>query len=139
MNKLKIKLFGELFDSSSLSALGVQTIGQRRFDKEMPGCFQVQVSEFDDTHIKMRVNRSLPCPKDLEALYKPGMFLQIDKWILFPDLSFISDWGGYFIVTSDCQNVLDEINEERKSYRGSKLATLSVQSTPDYIDVYMSK
>ena len=139
MNKLKIKLFGELFDSSSLSALGVQTIGQRRFDKEMPGCFQVQVSEFDDTHIKLRVNRSLPNPNELKALYKPGMFLQIDKWILFPDLSFISDWGGYFIVTSDCQNVLDEINEERKSYRGSKLATLSVQSTPDYIDVYMSK
>ena len=136
---MKIKLFGELFDSSSQSAFGVQTVAQQKFDNEMPRCFQVLVSEFDDSHIKLRVIRSLTSPNDLNALYKPGMFLQIDKWIIFPDLSFFPDWGGHFVVTSDCQNVLDEINEQRKSYRGSKLAALSVQSTPDYIEVYMSK
>ena len=66
-------------------------------------------------------------------------FLQLDKFILFPNLSFFPDWGGRFIVISNYQDVLEEINDDRKTYRGSRLNTLSIQSTLDYIDVEMCK
>lgn len=137
--KFKIKLFGEVFDSSSLSALGVEILGQRRLDREMPNCFKLNVMEFDDTHIKFRVFRNLTRPTDLNSLQYPNTFLQQDKYLLFPDLSLFPDWGGYFVVTSNCQNVLDEINEDRQAYRGSKLTALHIQSTIDYIDVEMYK
>lgn len=137
--KFKIKLFGEVFDSSSLSALGVEILGQRRLDREMPNGFKLNVMEFDDTHIKFRVFRNLTRPTDLNSLQYPNTFLQLDKFILFPNLSFFPDWGGRFIVISNCQDVLEEINDDKKTYRGSKLNTLSIQSTLDYIDVEMCK
>ena len=141
MNKqmFRIKLFGEVFDSSSLSALGVEILGQRRLDREMPNYFKLNVMEFDDTHIKFRVYRNLTRPTDLNSLQDPNTFLQLDKFILFPNLSFFPDWGGRFIVISNCQDVLEEINDDKKTYRGSKLNTLSIQSTLDYIDVEMCK
>lgn len=95
--------------------------------------------EFDDTHIKFRVFRNLTRPTDLNSLQYPNTFLQLDKFILFPNLSFFPDWGGRFIVISNCQDVLEEINDDKKTYRGSKLNTLSIQSTLDYIDVEMCK
>lgn len=141
MNKqmFRIKLFGEVFDSSSLSALGVEILGQRRLDREMPNCFKLNVMAFDESHIKLRVYRNLKYPTDLNALRDQHTFLQQDKFLLFPDLSLFPDWGGYFVVTSNCQNVLDEINEDRQAYKGSKLTALHIQSTIDYIDVEMYK
>ena len=139
MKHFKTKVHGVTIDSSALSAKDVQLLVQRELDKEKPGCFMIQVNDFDDTHINFRIQRVLSRPEDLNALHSPDSFLQIDKWLLFPDLSLFPDWNGYFVATCDCQNVLDEINEDCKSYRGSELAKLSIQSTPDYIDVYMSK
>ena len=139
MKKFRTKLHGFTIDSSALSANGVQLLVQRELDKEKPGCFIIQVNDFDDTHINFRIQRVLSRPEDLNALHSPDSFLQFDKWILFPELSLFPDWNGYFVVTCNCQNVLEEINRERKSYGGSELAKLSIQSAPDYIDVYMSK
>lgn len=137
--KFKIKLFGEVFDYPSLSALEVEILGQEKLDNAMPNCFKVNVMAFDESHIKLRVYRNLKYPTDLNALRDQHTFLQQDKFLLFPDLSLFPDWGGYFVVTSNCQNVLDEINEDRQEYRGSKLTALRIQSTIDYIDVEMYK
>ena len=57
VEKLRIKLFNEVFDSSSLSALGVQTLGQLKLNTDAPGCFRLEVSEFDEKHIKFRLFR----------------------------------------------------------------------------------
>lgn len=135
----RIRLFGEVFDSSSLSALGVQIIGQRRLSTDAPGCFIFEVSEFDDTHIKFRLHRNLKTPQDLTALNKPNEVLQKDQLALFPELPTCPSFGGYFNVITNTENLINLINDSRKEYRGSKLGAMDILSTPDYLDVEMSK
>lgn len=134
----RIKLFGEVFNSNGLSAAGVQLLGQEKLDSIKPGAFLLEVDDFDDTHIKLRVRRSIARTINWERL-KPNHFLQEDKWVLFPDLCMFPDWGGYFMVGWDCNNVMEEINQEKKSYRGSVVRKLDVRSTPDFIEVEISK
>lgn len=137
--KFKIKLFGEVFDSNSLSALGVQTLGQRRLSTDAPGCFILKVSEFDDKHIKFRLHRNLKTPQDLVALDKPNKVLQHDQLALFPELPICPSFGGYFNVTTTTENLVFLINESRKAYRGSELSDISIQSTPNYLDVTITR
>lgn len=139
VEKLRIKLFNEVFDSSSLSALGVQTLGQRRLSSDAPGCFRLEVSEFDEKHIKFRLFRNLKTPQDLTALDKPDKVLQHDQLALFPDLPTCPSFGGYFNVTTTTDNLVFLINNSRKEYRGSELSGMSIQSTPDYLDVEITK
>lgn len=137
---MKLKLCGEVFDSSLQTVLDVETSVQSLLDNYIQGVFTVSVEAFDNTHIKLRIYRSLTNPEGVNALNnQPDSFLQIDKAFIFPNLSYFPSWGGYFNVLSDCQNVLDEINDDRKFYGGTKLTTLKVQSTKDYVDVLMSK
>lgn len=139
MKKFRIRLFGETFDSSSLSALGVEMLGQKKLNELVQDAFILKVFDFDDTHIKLRIMRNLKSPEDLNSLRTPDEFLQLDKWVLFPDLAFISDWGGYFIVLSSCSRVVEEINRKRKKFKCSEISTLIIQSAPDYLDVEISK
>ena len=137
--KFRIKLFGEVFDSSSLSALGVQTIGQLRLSTAAPGCFILEVSEFDEKHIKFRLHRNLKKPQDLKVLDKPNEVLQHDQLAIFPELPTFPSFGGYCIVTTTTDNLVDQINDSRKAYRGSELSGMSIQTTPDYLDVAITK
>ena len=137
--KFRIKLFGEVFDSSSLSAQGVQTLGQLRLNSDAPGCFKLEVSEFDEKHIKFRLYRNLKTPQDLTALDKPNKVLQHDQLALFPDLPTCPSFGGYFNVITTTDNLIFLINESRKAYRGSELSGMSIQSTPDFLDVEITK
>lgn len=139
VEKFRIKLFGEVFDSSSLSALGVQTLGQRRLSTDAPGCFILEVSEFDEKHIKFRLYRNLKTPQDLTALDKPNKVSQHDQLALFPDLPTFPSFGGYINVTTTTDNLVDLINDSRKAYRGSELSGMSIQTTPDYLDVAIIK
>ena len=139
VEKFRIKLFGEVFDSSSLSALGVQTLGQRRLSADAPGCFILEVSEFDEKHIKFRLYRNLKTPQDLTALDKPNKVSQHDQLALFPDLPTFPSFGGYINVTTTTDNLVDLINDSRKAYGGSELSDMSIQSTPDYLDVAIIK
>lgn len=137
--KFRIRLFGEVFDSTSLSAFGVQRLGQRRLNIDAPGCFMLEVSEFDDTHIKFRLNRSLKTPEDLAILDEPNKVLQYDQLVLFPELPTCPDFGGYLNVATTTENLLWMINATRKSYKGSELGNMSIISTPDYLDVEIEK
>lgn len=137
--KFRIKLFGEVFDSTSLSALGVQIMGQRRLSIDAPGCFILEVSEFDEKHIKFRLHRNLKTPHDLTALDKPNKVLQHDQLALFPELPTFPSFGGYFNVTTTTENLVYLINDSRKAYKGSELSDMSIQSTPDYLDVEITK
>lgn len=139
VEKLRIKLFNEVFDSSSLSALGVQTLGQLKLNTDAPGCFRLEVSEFDEKHIKFRLFRNLKTPQDLTALDKPNKVLQHDQLALFPELPTCPSFGGYFNVTTTTDNLVFLINDSRKEYRGSELSGMSIQSTPDYLDVEITK
>ena len=139
VEKLRIKLFNEVFDSSSLSALGVQTLGQLKLNTDAPGCFRLEVSEFDEKHIKFRLFRNLKAPQDLTALDKPNKVLQHDQLALFPELPTCPSFGGYFNVTTTTDNLVFLINDSRKEYRGSELSGMSIQSTPDYLDVEITK
>ena len=139
VEKLRIKLFNEVFDSSSLSALGVQTLGQLKLNTDAPGCFRLEVSEFDEKHIKFRLFRNLKTPQDLTALDKPNKVLQHDQLALFPELPTCPSFGGYFNVTTTTDNRVFLINDSRKEYRGSELSGMSIQSTPDYLDVEITK
>ena len=137
--KFRIRLFGEVFDSTSLAASGVQILGQRRLNIEAPGCFILEVSEFDDNHIKFRLYRDLKTPEDLAILDEPNKVLQYDQLVLFPELPTCPDFGGYLNVATSTENLLWMINAIRKLYRGSELSTMSIQSTPDYLDVEIEK
>lgn len=139
VEKFRIKLFGEVFDSSSLSALGVQTLGQRRLSTDAPGCFILEVSEFDERHIKFRLFRNLKTPQDLTALDKPNKVSQHDQLALFPDLPTFPSFDGYINVTTTTDNLVNLINDSRKEYRGSELSGMSIQTTPDYLDVAITK
>lgn len=137
--KFRIKLFNEVFDSSSLSALGVQTLGQLRLNTDAPDCFKLEVSEFDEKHIKFRLKRNLKTPQELTALDKPNKVLQHDQLVIFPDLPTFPSFGGYFNVTTTTDNLVFLINDSRKAYRGSELSGMSIQTTPDYLDVAITK
>ena len=137
--KFRIRLFGEVFDSSSLSALGVQTLGQRRLSIDAPGCFILEVSEFDEKHIKFRLYRNLKKPQDLTALDKPDKVLQNDQLALFPELPTCPSFGGYINVTTTTEVMVNLINGSRKGYGGSELSDMSIQSTPDYLNVAIIK
>lgn len=137
--KFRIRLFGEVFDSCSLSALGVQALGQIRLNTDASDCFILEVSEFDDTHIKFRLYRSLKTPEDLAILDEPNKVLQHDQLFLFPELPICPTFGGYFNVATTTENLVWRINFIRKSYRGSELGNMSILSTPDYLDVEIEK
>lgn len=140
--KLRIRIFGKVFDSESLSAKGVETLGQKALEDFSPGCFRLEVSEFDFMHIKFRLYRSYYDPRDIDELIAtdPSNYvIQDDKQLLFPELPTVSSWGGYFNITEGCKDIVDELNIHRLSYKGSVIKTLSAYTTRDYIDVEISK
>lgn len=138
--KLRIKLFGRVFDSSSLSAKGVEILGQQDLDKIAPNCFILKVTDFDFYHISFRLYRNLKEPGLLSGLHKqPNEMLQTDQMIVFPELPTTPTHGGRIIVVADCAGIVEDLNIRRNSYKGSKLHHLNVFSTKDYIDVEISK
>lgn len=140
--KLRIRIFGKVFDSESLSAKGVETLGQLALEDFIPGCFRLEVSEFDFMHIKFRLYRSYADTRDIDELIAtdPSNYvIQDDKQLLFPELPVVSSWGGYFNITEGCKDIVDELNIHRLSYKGSVIKTLSAYTTRDYIDVEISK
>lgn len=140
--KLRIRIFGKVFDSESLSAKGVETLGQKALEDFAPGCFKLEVYEFDFMHIKFRVYRSYTDPSNIDELIAtdPTKYvIQDDKRLLFPELPIVSSWGGYFNITEGCQDIVEELNMHRLSYKGSVLNTLSAYTTREYIEVEISK
>lgn len=75
----------------------------------------------------------------MTALNKPNEVLQKDQLALFPELPTCPSFGGYFNVITNTENLINLINDSRKEYRGSKLGAMDILSTPDYLDVEMSK
>lgn len=138
--KLRIKLFGRVFDSSSLSAKGVEILGQQELDKVAPNCFILKVTEFDFSHISFRLYRGLKDPGVLSGLHnQPNEMLQADQLIVFPEMPTVPTHGGRIIVVTDCTRIMDDLNIHRHSHKGSEVHHLTVFSTKDYIDVEISK
>ena len=140
--KLRIRIFGKVFDSESLSAKGVEALGQKALEDFAPGCFKLEVYEFDFMHIKFRVYRSYTDPSNIDELIATdpiNYVIQEDKRLLFPELPIVSSWGGYFNITEGCKDIVDELNMHRLSYKGSVIKTLSAYTTHDYIDIEISK
>lgn len=139
--KFKTNLFGVDIDSSSQSALRVETIGQAAIDKQWgENKIKLHVTDFDENHIRLTIGRTITNPS-VSGTNDPGEMLQIDMAILFPQFRCIPDFGGAINIVRETQELLNrDIKQMQREIKGgSEISTFTVTTYPDKIEVLLSK
>ena len=145
---MKIVLFDEVYDTKSLSPLGIQTMGQYRLDQWLgKDKVKFEVAQISDRVFKFTIWRTYgPWYED------PKLFSDCNESILDYDSNIFEGLGyqtgtvadfsehqGWAIWRPDVKSLfLREMREIAKRHHGTRIKDIQVDNNLDHVDVIIT-
>ena len=148
MSGIRIVLFDELYQTNSLSPLGIQFMGQNRLDDWLgPGNVKFEVAQLEERKFQFTLWRNYG-----DWYENPKRFSDCNETINAWDMNiFLGDGyqtgtyadfsihpGPYIISYGVQENFLPDLRDMAKKYHGTRIKNIEVDNNLDHIDLVIT-